>query len=309
MSMCGPGRGLPRLAALRARVPSRSDVGRWLTVAEPSCRRLPWPAMVLVVLSAFVIEFGAGIVNAVDYLADPAGWTDVADWTAQETIVAIAKDLGISLLGIAVALVAVRLLAGHRLLRLAPGGWRAERRAAAAFLGLYGIAQLINELLPTRAYPRSDAAGRDWFDLSSSLTAGPTEEIIVLAAPVVLLRAARMPWSTVILIAAALRLSFHIYYGWATLGLVVWAVGLVIVYAHTRALIGLIVMHSLLDVAGTVASYWSNWAGLAMIVAACAFFFAMTMTWLPAVIGRWSTSPPGVGADGSKDALPKGEAR
>lgn len=66
-----------------------------------------------------------------------------------------------------------------------------------------------------------------------------------------ILRRAGFNWPSVIAVSVVLRWLFHLYYGVPSLGMVVWALGSVIVYLLTGRIIGLMVVHGLWDLMAT----------------------------------------------------------
>lgn len=83
--------------------------------------------------------------------------------------------------------------------------------------------------------------------ISSALMAGITEEICLLALPILLLRAAGRGWWEITTVLVLVRLSFHIYYGWSSLGLGVWAALAVMLFRYTQCVLPMILVHSLRD--------------------------------------------------------------
>lgn len=89
--------------------------------------------------------------------------------------------------------------------------------------------------------------------VASSFSAGIAEEILVLAAPLVLFersgftrwRIGRIPagWLLVGLVLVTARLAFHLYRGWATVQFLPWAIAAVLAFYWTRALIAMITAH------------------------------------------------------------------
>ena len=66
------------------------------------------------------------------------------------------------------------------------------------------------------------------------MLSGAVEEIIVLAVPVVALRAAGHRWPTILITAVLLRTAFHVYYGVIAIpGHLVWALALALLYIAT----------------------------------------------------------------------------
>jgi hypothetical protein len=84
-------------------------------------------------------------------------------------------------------------------------------------------------------------------DLIGFLRTGPVEEICALVAPLVILRAGRVPWPGVFGLLIVMRLLYHLYYGPAAFGLALWAFGAAFVYLWARSIIGIMVAHSLYD--------------------------------------------------------------
>ncbi|MDN5639249.1 MAG: hypothetical protein L0I17_00385 [Actinomycetia bacterium] len=53
-------------------------------------------------------------------------------------------------------------------------------------------------------------------------------------------------------------MSFHIYYGWAVLGMLVWAAGAVMLYRLTQRVIPMIIAHSMIDLASSIDVQWAD---------------------------------------------------
>lgn len=85
-----------------------------------------------------------------------------------------------------------------------------------------------------------------------SLSAGIGEELLVLALPMMAMALFTDRLSIVMPVLVVMRLSYHLYYGWSAIGLIVpWAVATVVVLWFWRSwtmLIGLIVIHLVADV-------------------------------------------------------------
>lgn len=84
---------------------------------------------------------------------------------------------------------------------------------------------------------------------ASLAAAGFREEIFLLALPVLLLRSARRGWGEIVLVLAVVRISFHIYYGVAVVGLIPWAVLAVLFFRYTQSVWSLVLAHSSLNLA------------------------------------------------------------
>lgn len=89
--------------------------------------------------------------------------------------------------------------------------------------------------------------------LVGSFSAGIAEEILVLAVPLALLegsgltrwRIGRIPagWLLIGCVLVAARMAFHLYRGWSTIQFLPWAIGAVLAFYWTRALIAMIAGH------------------------------------------------------------------
>lgn len=126
------------------------------------------------------------------------------------------------------------------------------------------------------SYPRPDRMtnSQQVLDLVHSAAAGPMEEIFLLAVPFLLLRSARCSWWSILLVLVTVRMSFHIYYGWAVLGMLIWAAGAVCLYRLTRQIVPMIFAHSMIDLA---ASFDSQWAGGESVMVALLVFVAVLL--------------------------------
>jgi hypothetical protein len=84
-------------------------------------------------------------------------------------------------------------------------------------------------------------------DAIGFLRAGPLEEVCALLAPLIILRAGKVPWPGVFALLIAMRISYHLYYGVGAVVVALWAFGTVVVYLWARSIIGLAIAHSLYD--------------------------------------------------------------
>jgi hypothetical protein len=235
----------------------------WLDESDPGdgCRPIPRERAVSWMLLLYVAGFGLATYAAVAYLVDPATLPP-APGTLEKAVRGALRDLLESLAIVLAAVVSIRHVAGG----WAPIAgstrwgtrWRTELVAGAASLCVMLVGFALGGLIGAdMSYPRSQGRWDAIGSIAGSLTAGPTEELVVLAAPVVLMRAARISWAWVFAALVVLRISFHLYYGWSSVGLIVWAAGVAAIYVRSRAVIGLVVAHSLWDVFSSVADYAS----------------------------------------------------
>jgi hypothetical protein len=115
--------------------------------------------------------------------------------------------------------------------------------------------------------------------LAGSVNAGFLEESVVLAFVVVTLEQARRPVFEIYLIAVVLRVSYHIYYGPGSLGIVIWAAVFVWLYRRGRSLWPLIVLHVYWDLT-SFATKASKPAGAVMFLVLILAFLIAPVTWL-----------------------------
>jgi hypothetical protein len=164
-----------------------------------------------------------------------------------------------------------------------PGGGldiNAVVRIAAWAFGALVAGGLINVALQTGHLPTEKANASELvFAFFQSLNAGVVEELVVLAFVVVSLRQARRPLWEITLVALALRGSYHIYYGPGVLGVLVWAGLFLWIYLRTRALVVLMVCHTLWDLAGFFSERWQAVTTVGVLLMAV-LFIAAPITWL-----------------------------
>lgn len=105
---------------------------------------------------------------------------------------------------------------------------------------------------PAFPHPSTDGPWAFLGMMASSFEAGFTEEIFLVIIPVLLLRSIGQRWWVIVAVLTVLRISFHVYYGWPSLGLLVWAVGALVFFYFTRCGIALIIGHGLRNFLGTL---------------------------------------------------------
>ena len=217
-------------------------VAGWLSEREVTRVGTVTPRQAVFVVSlAYLLGFGRATINAVGELIQP-GWRLYFGPFPLDEVPALAA------LGLAI----------WALNREASGWWRPDPAAGARrWFGAHAFAWLTLATFTTfvvggpamRPFPRPSEPTMQYNIESfvSSVLAGPTEEVILVALPVVLLRGAGLRWRTVILVALAMRLSFHVYYGWGSLALLIWAAAAIVIYIHTRSVIVMCITHSWYD--------------------------------------------------------------
>ena len=233
-------------------------------LSAPPVRLMPRTEARAVIAATYLGGFGAGVFAAVMYLVNK-GFSPsvrVGSWTSSLT--SAFTDLGVATL----MAVCAYLLLGHLGVPrgyftphhpTATRWWRRWQReiVIGSFVMLAGLISFalmaLVTLLPgiqTPDFPHRSGAGwnpSNVEDLLTSMSAGVVEELLFcLIIPLCLIAAGRS-----ILVAAsisaALRVLFHIYYGWTSPLLAIWAFIAVIVVLRTGAIIGVIILHSLFD--------------------------------------------------------------
>lgn len=134
-----------------------------------------------------------------------------------------------------------------------PAGWRGG-------VGVFLLAMLIFQARGTitlalegipglpeqNSFPWTEPtdAGAELMLVYDIMLSGAVEEIIVLAVPVVALRAAGLRWPSILITVVLLRTAFHVYYGATAIpGHLVWALALALLYIATGRIWPLFLAH------------------------------------------------------------------
>ena len=134
-----------------------------------------------------------------------------------------------------------------------PAGWRGSVGTfllAVLIFQARGIITRALEAIPglpdQNSFPWAEPtdAGAEAMLIYDSMLGGAVEELIVLAVPVVALRAAGHRWPTILITAALLRTAFHVYYGAIAIpGHLIWALALALLYIATGRIWPLFLAH------------------------------------------------------------------
>jgi hypothetical protein len=135
------------------------------------------------------------------------------------------------------------------------------------------------ELLPTPVQLPTSAL--TVAQLFQSLAAGTLEEIVVLGYLVLRLEQRGCSTTTIVLIAVAVRISYHLYYGWNALPIALWALVSVLVYLRVRRLLPFILCHFAWDASIPIRAFYPA-AYHVLIVSVFVATFAAMVTW-----ARW----------------------
>lgn len=215
----------------------------------------------LLVLAAFAGGFGASVVVAVQVFVTDRRPNDKETWWGAAA--AVAREAGGGAVLVALTMLLVRHL-GVTKGYFRFGGdetawsrrWRRELTVGVFVLAgawvSFALAALTASVFgwkqPQFPAPPVNAPSSDFYELASSALAGVREEpLFCILIPLALL-AARVPLWAAVTVSAALRVSFHIYYGPTAVWLALWATLAVFLVLRTGAIWGVIIMHSLWDI-------------------------------------------------------------
>ncbi|KIZ15983.1 hypothetical protein SNA_22300 [Streptomyces natalensis ATCC 27448] len=183
--------------------------------------------------AGFLLAFGLASAVAVQILL--TGHLDLPDWAVQYLPGMKAGFL----------IAAASMLLAHRWLGYSAGdlGLAARPRngfpygslgaAAVAYLGMW-IGFEVMRLFPSPGYVPTgrSSAGEQ---LPANLHGALVEETLLLALPMAVMTRLRWSWQAQLAVLVALRVPFHLYYGYGALALgLIWMGGYVLVYRRTR---------------------------------------------------------------------------
>jgi len=112
----------------------------------------------------------------------------------------------------------------------------------------------------------------------AGVAAGILEEIVVLGFLVRRLEQLGFGSSWVVVIAVAVRVSYHLYYGWNAVPIALWALASVLVYLRIRRLLPFILCHIAWDVAIPFRAFYAS-AYHVMLLAAIVASAVLTLWW------------------------------
>ena len=114
---------------------------------------------------------------------------------------------------------------------------------------------------------------------------------MLLGIVVICLRYVDLPWWLVIVVAAALRVPFHLYYGWAAFAIAVWPVLAVLLFRRVGMITPFIVAHGMYDVStamtglnGFAGSVWPSAIAYAIMAMPAIWALTVTIRWVGGVI-------------------------
>ena len=234
------------------------------------------------VLAVFLAFFGSGVIAALIDVAGARRPTGAVGW-ADISPAAFGK---LAQAGIAVALVI--LLSQRRNRSVADLGLAIRgrlsaslgiRAAAWATLGLI-VGAIVTTALASSGFPFGPNNNAYLtYGLLSAVNAGIVEETVVLAFVVVTLSQAHRSWHEIVLVALALRVSYHLYYGPGAIGIIVWAAVFLWLFRRTHSIVPLIIVHIGWDTFGFLAHRWPG-VGAVEGVVVLILFVTAPVIWL-----------------------------
>jgi len=235
--------------------------------------------LIAVLALAYVLQFGLGILTAITvFLIRQDGELEQQAYTNPEFALTL-LFFGFVPFALSMTVIAVyRKKAGWTWSELGvarlPRTWSERRlwwRSAIVYVAALWVSGIIMALLSglkgSGDYPTEEGAdaARIIGILPQSLMAGIGEELLLVAFLVVAMErlGARAP--LIYTVAVILRLAFHLYYGPAAIGLVLWALVAVWIFRRTRLVMPLIFVHVLWDVNALSAEFLPVFTGLIML--------------------------------------------
>lgn len=205
------------------------------------------------ILGLYVIGWGEGVRVAIVMLF---GWVSIPDeWpvgTVQDRTTSIVRDIAVVLIAAALiwafrqyANASVRPASWRTSLKTFPVAYFAIAMGFGVRFGLDTVFGLTSNQFTTQPFDDPFLAV---LNIVSDGMAGPTEELVLLALVVVALRATGHSWVVVVAAAIAVRVPFHLYYGWGAVGLAIWAVLMVLLYRRTGAILAIVLAHATFNV-------------------------------------------------------------
>jgi membrane protease YdiL (CAAX protease family) len=132
-------------------------------------------------------------------------------------------------------------------------------------------------------------------DVVAGVVAGIVEEIVVLGYLVRRLEQLGLSSFAVVVIAVAVRGSYHLYYGWGVLPILAWATASVVLYRRWRRLAPFMAVHALWDVGLFLAQWFGyrvlGWEFLLLVVPTTTFFF-LWKGFIPRPLGKPPMAQP-----------------
>jgi hypothetical protein len=279
--------------------------GRWLTFGAKPTRGAGVAAARIVVLS-FLIGYSLDVLAAVLALAQARSAAENSSaGTDRSALAGYALTLGFAVLAALLGMRTARSqplgLSMTQLGLSRPAGVPAKRAwscaaiyAAVIAAAIWGTVDLLG-LVGVHGTGASSTSGNLTAELFHTCTAGVDEEPVLLALPLALAARVRWSWWAVFSLLVALRLSFHIYYGWQAVFVVPWIAGAMLLWRWCPVLWPFIVGHSLFDVLQFMRA--STNEGVAALATAAATGLCLAGGAAAAVaIARWW---PGTGRGGA----------
>ena len=135
--------------------------------------------------------------------------------------------------------------------------------------------------------------------------AGVVEELVLVAALVTFLEQARQPWWRIMALGLLARLSFHLYYGEPSTGLVtagwvlLWAAVALLLFKRTRRLTPLIVIHVLYNLHLSFIGSFGDRSDRVVMAVTTALYLGAILLWGILLVRRLAIDDRRAGQRGS----------
>lgn len=245
----------PALAPREARSEARRT-GRWLTFRAKPTRPAGAQAARVIAL-AFALGMAIPVLTAVAALCALRALADATTddsslWAGYVLVVGLA--LAGAIFGMRTARLAPLGATVTDLgLRRGPGlsgrrAWAAAAAYVAVLAASIWVTVTLADVLGIRGSGASAVTGRSPAEVFHVAVSGLTEEPVMLALPMALAARVRWQWWTVYLLLAAMRISFHVYYGWLALFVLPWMAAALLLWRWCPLLWPFVLGHGLFDV-------------------------------------------------------------
>ena len=247
-----------------------APLARWFTFGRWMRGGITARAIQILLLS-YLLGFALPVANAITVLHQPAAAGPPRSSGNQVPSTALAGYLTVLVLALLAAVLGMRtarlspldLDANELGLRAVAHNRRQRSAAVVMYVGLLGITigASVNILnlcgihgtgASSGIAPRPGALPVEVFHAA---IAGVVEEPVLLALPMALGWRTRWPWPVTLAVMIALRISFHVYYGWVSLFVMPWIAATVVLYRWCPVLWPFVLGHGLFDLLVTLQVY------------------------------------------------------
>lgn len=250
-------------------------------------RPITSPVVAYLLVAALYVagRFLQATIAAVQYLIDRGGGGPITPGVSPDTF---ERNFWASLTMIVSSVVILALFLGlmkirpKQVLTPVPARTVATYTMIYVFLALFGAVAMVPlaavfNFEPAFPHPVLEGSWALPATILGCIEAGFAEEIFLVIIPMIVLRSAGQRWWVIGLVLVAARLSFHVYYGWPSLGLLTWAAGALLFFYFTRCGLALILGHALRNLLAVPGLVLGDLAGEVTFVALCVIALALLM--------------------------------